>query len=42
MYSYLDKITSVLESGETADTMDYFVGGQIASVTRENDAEKFI
>ncbi len=41
-YSYLDKITSVIENGETAATMDYFVGGQIASVTRGNDAERFI
>ena len=41
-YSYLDKITSVLENGETAATMDYFVGGQLASVTRGLDAEKFI
>ena len=41
-YSYLDKITSVVENGETAATMDYFVGGQIASVTRGGDAEKFI
>lgn len=41
-YSYLDKITSVLENGETAATMDYFVGGQIASVTRGNEAEQFI
>jgi len=41
-YSYLDKITSVLESGETTATMDYFVGGQIASVTRGNEAEQFI
>ena len=41
-YSYLDKITSVLENGETAATMDYFVGGQLASVTRGNEAERFI
>ncbi len=41
-YSYLDKITSVIENGATAATMDYFVGGQLASVTRGNDAERFI
>ena len=41
-YSYLDKITSVIENGETAATMDYFVGGQLASVTRGHEIERFI
>ena len=41
VYGYQDKILSVKENGKVAATFDYYLNGQLASVTRGSETETF-